>query len=123
MYHSYKNLFDIQWKIYAIGDKPLPRPIPLSALFLYILMFPIAYLLAYVIAGMFDQPIFLTSLFFDGFLTYFALSYDPQGRNLVVFLFDLLKYYYSPKIKDLNGCTVPTQRELILHWDALDLDG
>lgn len=122
-FYSYKNLFNIRWKIYSIGDKPLPRPIPLSGLFLYAVLFFPSYFIAYIVAGFFNQPIVLTTFIFDGILTYFALSYDPQGRSFFIFLTDIFVYLVSPKVKDLNGKTIPAQRKLKLYWDTLDLDG
>lgn len=122
-HYSYKNLFNIKWKIYAIGDKPLPRPIPLSGLFLFCILFPASYFLAFIIAGFFKQPIVLTAFIFDGILTYLVLSYDPQGRSFFEFIFDIFTFLVSPKTKDLSGETVPFQRKRKLYWDTLDLDG
>ncbi len=92
-------------------------------MFLFTVLFLPAYFLAFVIANVFKQPVLLTTLIFDGMLTYFVLSYDPQGRSFFEFIGDFLIYLMSPKVKDLGGSTIQSQRKLKLFWKSLDLRG
>lgn len=122
MYSSYKNLFTIKWKIYSIGDKALPRPIPLDALGTFLLLLWPAYCLALPLGEFLGQARAATALVMDGLLTYLILQYDPQGRPLFIYVWDVLCYMARPARIDLKGVRVPAERAEFLDWAAYSLD-
>lgn len=118
MYSSYKSLFKIQWKIYSIGDKPLPRAIPLDTIAIFVILLPIGALLAKPAAPILSQPYWGVTLLFTGALAYLFNKFDPQGRPFIVFLYDLVVYLISPKQKDFALQPVPGHKKYRLFWNA-----
>ena len=118
MYSSYKNLFTIKWKIYSIGDKALPRPIPLDGLGIFLLLLLPSYYLAIPFSELLGQARSATALVVDGFMTYMALQYDPQGRPFFIYTRDFLRYLVRSARQDLNGCSISPERVERLDWAA-----
>lgn len=121
MYSSYKSLFKIQWKLYSIGDKPLPRAIPLDNMFTFIIVIPFGYLLARLLNPILDQPIWALALLLTAAITYMLTKFDPQGRPFVIFVYDFAMFLFSPKKRDFSFQSVPKKRKIILHWDTMVL--
>ena len=119
MYSSYKSLFKIQWKIYSIGDKPLPRALPLDTLITFVLLTPVGFLLAKLVAPILNQPYIGVALVLTGASTYLFSSFDPQGRPFIVFLYDMLLYLFSPKKRDFTFQSIPRNRRMKLYWDTI----
>jgi hypothetical protein len=119
MFSSYKSLFKIQWKLYAIGDKPLPRAIPLDVIGIFLLMLPFGALLAKPLAPILNQPYWGVAILFAGALTYLFSKFDPQGRPFVVFVLDFVAFLTSPKKRDFSFNPVPVRRKLKLYWDTM----
>jgi hypothetical protein len=122
MYSSYKSLFKIQWKLYAIGDKPLPRAIPLDVIGIFIIMLPFGALLAKPLAQILDQPYFGVMILFTAALTYLFAKFDPQGRPFVVFVLDFIVFLTSPKKRDFTFSSVPARRKFKIYWDTMVLE-
>lgn len=121
MYSSYKSLFKIQWKIYSIGDKPLPRAIPLDTIAMFVILLPIGALLAKPAAPILSQPYWGVTLLFTGALAYLFNKFDPQGRPFLVFLYDFIMYLIGPQHRDFTFRAVPRHRKLKLFWDTMVL--
>jgi len=47
--NSYKSLFKIQFRIYEIGNKTLPFPVPLDTLIVTVILIPFMYPIAYLL--------------------------------------------------------------------------
>ncbi len=121
MYSSYKSLFKIQWKIYSIGDKPLPRPIPLDMIVMFVVLLPLGALLAKPTAPILNQPFWGVALLFTAALSYLFNKFDPQGRPFIVFLFDFFRYLIGPQHRDFTFRAAPKRRKLKLFWDTMSL--
>lgn len=121
MYSSYKSLFKIQWKIYAIGDKPLPRAIPLDMVGIFLVTLPFAAVLAKPIAPLLDQPYWGVTIVLAGALTYLLAKFDPQGRPFVVFILDFLVFLFSPKKRDFTFNPVLPHKKYKIYWDTMIL--
>lgn len=122
-YASYKNLFRIKWKIYSLDNKhPLPRPIPLDGLFIFIIGFVPSRFLAMPVASVFNQPLLGVNFLLDILLTWLILNYDPQGRSVIVFLYDLFAFLIRPKQRDFSGYTLQKHRKVRLWWESFDLE-
>lgn len=119
MYSSYKNLFTIKWKIYSIGDRALPRPIPLDSLGVFLLFLLPSYCLALPLSDFLGQARMVTTIVIDGLITYTALQYDPQGRPFFIYIRDLLAYLLRPARQDINGSRVAAERTERLEWTML----
>ncbi len=122
MYSSYKNLFTIKWKIYSIGDKALPRPMSLDSLGLFLLLLVPAYYLALPLAHILNQGRPLLTLLLDASATYLLMQYDPQGRPVFVYLWDLVIFLFGSGRKDLNGLRIPEARCQLLEWSVDEMD-
>ncbi len=121
MYSSYKSLFKIKWQIYSIGDWPLPRPIPLDSLGIFVLLCPFGILLAGPLSQLLDQPRLAVGLLLSFALTYLVTKFDPQGRPFLIFVLDLIMYLAGPKKRDFTTRAVPKKRKLVLFWDTIVL--
>lgn len=119
-YASYKHLFKIKWKICSIGDKPLPRPIPLDGLGVFLLFLFPSMLVAAPIGAVLHQNRVALGLVIDFVVTWAALSFDPQGRPFLSFIFDVLAFFLRGKRRDFSGRAVPPKRREVLIWDVLD---
>lgn len=112
-YYSYKCLFRIQFKIYEVGGKVLPRAIPLDALavtvIIYLPLFPLGWLLSR------QNPWFMTLvLAAAGACT--LSQFDPQGKFLPFFLKDLISYIFRHKTTNLEGRHIQRFRRHRLDW-------
>lgn len=121
-YASYKHLFKIKWKICSIGDKPLPRPIPLDGLFVFLLLLVPSILVAAPIGAVLNQNRIALGLVLDGVFTWAALGFDPQGRPFLSFILDLILFFLRGKRRDFSGNVVPWKRRVWVHWDVFDLE-
>jgi hypothetical protein len=119
-YSSYKSLFRIKWKIYSIGDKYLPRPIPLDALGVFLLLFVPSLLVAAPFANLFGANKAMLALVLDAAFTGVSLNFDPQGRSFLVFIFDMMTFFLRPKQRNFTGASVPKRRKLSPVWEILD---
>jgi len=122
MYNSYKTLFSIKWQIYSIGDKPLPRPIPLDVAGTFILFLPVSLLLAKPFAAILNQPYAGIVVLLNCIITYLVMKFDPQGRTALQFIYDLVLYAFKPKTVDFTGRAIKPIREEKLFWDAVDFN-
>lgn len=120
-YASYKHLFKIKWKICSIGDKPLPRPIPLDGLLAFLLFLVPSILAATPIEAVLHQNRIALGLVLDGVLTWAALGFDPQGRPFLSFIFDLFMYFVRGKRRDFSGYIVPRKKREWMSWEVFDL--
>lgn len=121
-YASYKHLFKIKWKICSVGDKPLPRPIPLDGLFVFLLFLVPSILMAAPIEAVFHQNRIALGLVLDGVLTWAALGFDPQGRPFLSFILDVALFFFRGKRWDFSGMAVPRKRRVWACWDVFDLE-
>ena len=117
-FHSYRSLFRINYKIYDIGGKVLPRAIPLDALFLTLALYfpclPLGWLLS---SG---HPWF-TAWLPAGTAAWLVSQADPQGKFLPVFVWDFLAYLFRPKTANLAGRPVHRMRRRRLNWYAMEV--
>lgn len=121
-YASYKHLFKIKWKICSIGDKPLPRPIPLDGLFVFLALLIPSVLIATPLGFLLHQNRVALGLVLDGVLTWAVLSFDPQGRPFLSFFFDLLAFFVRSKHREFSGKPVPRKRQVWAYWEVFDLE-
>lgn len=122
LYQSYKMLFKIKWQVYNLGDYTLPRPIPLDGLMIFIVLLLPLYVLAMPIATVFHQPQTGVTIVLDLFLTWVVLKWDPQGRPFPVFFSQFVFFFLRPKKRDFTGKAIPKHRQIILYWDAYDIE-
>lgn len=117
-FYSYKSLFRINFKIYDLGGKVLPRALPLDALFLsailYLPMLPLAWLLK-------PSHPWMVALLLAGGAAWLLSQADTQGKFLPVFALDVLSYIMRPKAKSLAGRPVRRARRYGLDWRAAEV--
>lgn len=122
MYHSYKHLFKIKWKIYSIGNKPLPRALPIDVPAIFVLFLPPSMFLALLFEKILDQPYWGLVFLLSGLFTFFAKKYDPQGRFILTFIYDFLYFLLRPRKTDFSGKPIQKHRKVYAYWDAMDLE-
>lgn len=120
-YRSYKSLFKIKYRIYAIGNWSLPRPIPIDLVFLFFLMLLPAYLISKPLAGIFDTSEKLIAIFIAGVLAWLMGRVDPQGQSMPIFLASLVAYVFSNKRQDFTGQPVKVKKYRI-SWRCVKLE-
>lgn len=120
-YRSYKSLFKIKWKIYAIGDWPLPRPIPVDVFVIFLLFLLPSFFLASPVSNILEINRFGATLLVDIVVTSLCVKFDPQGRPFLEFFYDLCCYFGRSKQSDFCR-TIPKSRKQKLHWELLDLE-
>jgi len=117
-FYSYKSLFRINFKIYDVGGKVLPRALPLDALFLAVILFlpllPLGWLLKP------DHP-WLASWLLSGGAAWLFSQADPQGKFLPLFILNLVSYILRPKITDMAGRPVRRTRHQSIDWRAAEV--
>jgi hypothetical protein len=122
-YSSYKNLFRIKWKIYSLDSRhPLPRPIPLDGLFIFVIGFIPSRFLAIPVASLFDQPLLGVTFLLDILLTWLILKYDPQGRPVLLFVYDFFAFLARSKRRNFSGQLLQKHRKIRLWWEVFDLE-
>jgi hypothetical protein len=113
MFNSYKSLFKINFKIYDIGGKVLPRAIPLDTLFMFIILYfplmPFGYLLS-------SSHPWVMTFFLAGGLSWSLTQLDPQGKALPFFVADILSYVFRHKTTNLAGRPIYRLRKYRLYW-------
>lgn len=118
-FNSYKSLFKIQFKIYDIGGKVLPRPIPLEALamtaILYFPMLPIICIL---------EPAhpWATTVAISGACSWVMSQLDLQGKFMPLFFKDMLSFLLRPKTTNLMGQKINRLRRYKLEWRLPEVD-
>ena len=116
--YSYKSLFRINFKIYDVGGKVLPRALPLDALFLAVILYlpllPLGWLLK-------PSHPWLTAWLLSGGAAWLLSQADPQGKFLPVFILDLASYILRPKTTNLYGRPVRCARRYRLYWRAAEV--
>lgn len=117
-FYSYKSLFRINFKIYDVGGKVLPRALPLDALFLaailYLPMLPLGWLLK-------PSHPWLAAFLLAGGTAWLLSQADPQGKFLPVFVLDVLSYIFRPKTTNLAGRPVRRARSHRADWRAMEV--
>jgi len=117
-FYSYKSLFRINFKIYDVGGKVLPRALPLDALFLAVILYlpllPMGWLLK-------PSHPWLAAGLLSGGAAWLLSQADPQGKFLPVFILDLASYVLRPKITNLTGRPVRRARCYRLYWRAAEV--
>lgn len=117
-FYSYKSLFRINFKIYDVGGKVLPRAVPLDALFLaaiiYLPLFPLGWLIKP------SHPWLATCLLAGG-AAWLLSQADPQGKFLPVFIADITGYLLRPKKTNLAGQPVRSNRRHMLGWRVMEV--
>lgn len=111
-YSSYKSLFKIKWRICSIGDKALPRPIPLDALFMFLLLLIPSIVAAMPLEAIFHQNKIALGFILDGLFTWVCLGFDPQGRSFLSFVCDLVAFFFRKKSRDFTGSVIPRKRRI-----------
>lgn len=111
-YSSYKSLFKIKWRICSIGDKALPRPIPLDGLFMFLLLLLPSIVAAIPLEAIFNQNKIGLGFILDGVFTWVCLGFDPQGRSFLSFVFDLIAFFFRRKSRDFTGDAIPRKRRM-----------
>lgn len=112
VFNSYKSLFKINYKIYDIGGKVLPRAVPLDALLMLVILYIPLMPLGYFLSG--SHP-FLATFFIAGGASWALTQLDPQGKFAFVFIFDLLSYLFRPKKTNLAGKPIRSKKHT-LYW-------
>lgn len=117
-FNSYRSLFRINYKIYEIGGKVLPRAIPLDVLLimaaLYLPCLPVGWLISHA------HP-FIMALVISGVVAWTISQTDPQGKILPVFAWDIINYIGRPKKTNLAGRNIPKMRRKRLEWHAMEV--
>lgn len=117
-FYSYKSLFQINFKIYDVGGKVLPRALPLDALFLavvlYLPLLPLGWLLK-------PSHPWLTAWLLSGAAAWLLSQADPQRKFLPLFILDLVSYILRPKTTNLAGRPVRRARRYGLNWRAAEV--
>ncbi|OAT83706.1 conjugal transfer protein [Desulfotomaculum copahuensis] len=112
-FNSYRSLFKIQFKIYEIGGKTLPRPIPLEGLIIGLVVYfpflPIGRLV-------FPSHPWLATLAMATGVAWAALQLDPQGKFAPTFIKDLLLYLVRPKTTNLAGRAIQNFHRYRVDW-------
>lgn len=113
-FNSYRSLFRINFKIYEIGDKVLPFPIPLDTLLMSgVLFFPF-----YPFGSLFFPEFPRLGTFFISYGVSHVLSnFDLQGKFMLVFFRDLLYYAFRPKRTNLAGEKINRMNKEKLTWE------
>lgn len=117
-FYSYKSLFRINFKIYDVGGKVLPRAVPLDALFLaaiiYLPLFPLGWLIK-------PSHPWLTTCLLAGGAAWLLSQADPQGKFLPVFIADIAGYLLRPKKTNLAGRPVRCTRRHMPGWRTMEV--
>lgn len=117
-FYSYKSLFRINFKIYDVGGKVLPRALPLDALFLalilYLPLLPLGWLLK-------PSHPWLATWLLAGGAAWLLSQADPQGKFLPVFVLDVVSYIFRSKTTNLAGRPVQRARRYGLDWMAMEV--
>jgi len=117
-FYSYKSLFRINFKIYDVGGKVLPRALPLDALFLAVILYLPLLPLGWLIKP--SHP-WLAAWLLSGGAAWLLSQADPQGKFLPVFILDLASYILRPKTTNLYGRPVRRARRYRLYWRAAEV--
>lgn len=112
-FNSYKSLFKINFKIYHVGDKALPAPIPLDALCMTVVLFFPLYPLGNFIRP--ENPIIIT-IVLAGVGTYLMSELDLQGKFMPLFLLDFTRFIFRHKKTNLYGRKITQNKKQKLHW-------
>ncbi|MCS5697264.1 conjugal transfer protein [Desulfofundulus thermocisternus] len=117
-FNSYRSLFKIHFKIYEVGGKPLPRPVPLDGLIiglvLYFPLLPLGHMLSP------SHPWLITLVLAAG-AACALLQLDPQGKFAPVFIKDLVLYFFRPKTTNLAGRVIQRFHRRKINWEALEV--
>ena len=116
--NSYKSLFKIQFRIYEIGDKTLPFPIPLDTLIVTVILIPFMYPIAYLLDQQFT--LFL-AIFLAGGASYLISQLDLQGKSMFMFLFGLIEYFTRKKTINLAGKKIQIKSKHYTNWEMGDI--
>jgi len=117
-FYSYKSLFRINFKIYDVGGKVLPRAVPLDALFLVTIMYLPLFPLGWLIKP--SHP-WLATCLLSGGAAWLLSQADPQGKFLPVFIMDIAGYLLRPKTANLAGQPVRGNLRHMLDWRAMEV--
>ncbi len=120
-FRSYKSLFRIKFKIYAIGDRALPRPVPVDIALIYIALLVPSYFLAKPLAGLAGTSQFLVGLVLDGVITWALGRADPQGQPLPYFLLNIITFFFQKRRRDFTGKPVAIKKKRRLEWQCINL--
>lgn len=112
-FNSYKSLFKINFKIYDLGGKTLPRPVPLDALAMAIIIFLSLYPVGRLISP--SHPWLITATI-SGVVSWIMSQADPQGKFMPLFFKDLLGYFLRPKTYTLGGRKINKLRNRQVYW-------
>ena len=116
--NSYKSLFKIQFRIYEIGNKTLPFPIPLDTLIVTVILIPFMYPIAYLLDQQFT--LFL-AIFLAGGASYLISQLDLQGKSMFMFLFGLIEYFARKKTINLTGKKIQVKNRHYTNWEMGDI--
>ncbi len=121
-FRSYKSLFRIKFKIYAIGNRPLPRPVPVDIALIYLALLLPSYFIAKPVAEMFATSPLLVGLVVDGVITWALGRADPQGQPLPYFLLNIVTFFLQKRRRDFTGKPVAVKKKHRLDWQCLNLE-
>jgi len=121
VFFSYKSLFSIKYKIYTVGEKALPRPIPLDAVAVFAALLVPCLLLGRLVGPLFGLSPAVAGFGLDLAVTALCFQVDPQGRALPLFLADLAAFAFRPKRRSFGGGVLRTARGKA-DWRVVELD-
>jgi len=116
--NSYKSLFKIQFRIYEIGNKTLPFPVPLDTLIVTVILIPFMYPIAYLLDQQFT---FFLTIFLAGGASYLISQLDLQGKSMFMFLFGLIEYFTRKKTINLVGKKIQIKSKHYTNWEMGDI--
>jgi len=107
LHSSYKHLFRVRPVLYRFGDIPLPIPIKLESLIVFIFFFLTLYPVCAFIEPLTQVFLKLNALIMDaifsGLITYYSQNVDPAGKFLPVYIYDILSHFARNRRMWLGG--------------------
>lgn len=112
--HSYKSLFKIKFKVYEIGEKTLPVPIPVDAIIMTVVLYLPAYPFGYLLSQEFA---FFSTLFVAGGAAYLFSECDLQGKFMPTFFLDLISFITRSKKTNFAGKKIKQTTKHYTNWE------
>ena len=121
-FRSYRSLFRLKYKIYAIGDKPLPRPIPVDLAIIYLVLLAPSCLIVGPLANMADTSPLLLGMAAAGFFTWLLGRVDPQGEPMPIFIANIIGFIFKYKKNSFNNEQAKIKRKQRLDWECIKIE-
>lgn len=110
---SYKTLFRVRPVLYRFGDIPLPIPISLEALFVFVISFLALYPICTIlepVTQLFHLNNLIADMVFSGIITYYTKDIDPAGKFLPVYIYDILTHMTKERHRIWLGGNLDNER-------------